>query len=140
MALIIGILYIIVCILCIIYIRKKKRLQNKPENDMNRLSSLSHNINGTGDTMDVHAISPMSTTEMVGTNTTSNGGGGGVVKGEYNDPYSDSNALHMWLHNVGLTEYYQLFIDQGFGDKMSALSTLTEDDLKEIGITKMAHR
>merc|ERR1712113_981447 len=44
------------------------------------------------------------------------------------------------MGTLGMEQYYSLFIEQGFGDKMTALSKLNDNDLKEIGITKMAHR
>eukprot|EP00483_Globobulimina_turgida_P008523 UN08540 len=56
------------------------------------------------------------------------------------DVYSDHNALSMWLNSIGLMEYFDLFIEQGFGEQMLTLSTLTDADLIKLGITKLAHR
>eukprot|EP01084_Bolivina_argentea_P192951 331136_1 len=40
-------------------------------------------------------------------------------------------------------EYFNIFVKEGFGDdisQMEALSKLTDDQLKSIGISKLAHR
>ncbi len=39
-----------------------------------------------------------------------------------------------------MLEYYDLFVEQGFGEQMNMLSTLTDEDLQGIGITNMTHR
>ena len=40
----------------------------------------------------------------------------------------DHNELKAWLMGMGLTEYFDLFMDQGFGDQMGTLSTLINQD------------
>merc|ERR1712232_789233 len=57
--------------------------------------------------------------------------------------FSNENTLKMWLDGIGMTQYLQLFLDEGFGDDLAqsdALSKLTNDDLSRMGIKKLAHR
>ncbi len=50
----------------------------------------------------------------------------------------DNASIAHWLQEIGLAEYSQLFIDQAIS--VDLLSTLSDDDLKELGITVMGHR
>jgi len=52
----------------------------------------------------------------------------------------DDDALKVWLNNIQMAEYYDLFNEQGFCEHMDSLQKLTNDELREMGITKMAHR
>ena len=54
--------------------------------------------------------------------------------------YGDSAALRMWLNNIGMVQYYDTFIQHGFGDAISALQTINDGDLTMMGISKLAHR
>ncbi len=52
-------------------------------------------------------------------------------------------TLESWLNNVGLTKYYTVFVENGFGDghrTNAALLDLNDDDLMDIGITNKEHR
>eukprot|EP01083_Nonionella_stella_P161116 527344_1 len=50
------------------------------------------------------------------------------------------NELIVWMKNtVGLEEYIEVMIENGFGD-MNDLAFMTMEDLKEMGVTKLAHR
>ena len=58
--------------------------------------------------------------------------------------FGDSNiginqAVNGWLNEIGLSEYYGLFINSGCDD-METILSLTDDDLKELGIHKLGHR
>merc|ERR1712228_51367 len=116
------ILLICICclLLCIIFLillicKKKKMNANKDKND--------------DEMMEMHRIKSMSL--------------GNKESQELNaepDVYSDKNALLLWLKSIGLMEYLDLFIEQGFDTQMSTLSSLTDDDLISIGIEKCAHR
>ncbi len=44
------------------------------------------------------------------------------------------------LTDLGLSQYYNVFVEQGFDDQVSSLSEITENDLKEMGIKKIGHR
>eukprot|EP00483_Globobulimina_turgida_P003782 UN03788 len=46
----------------------------------------------------------------------------------------------MWLNNINLMVYYDLFVEHGFADGTSTVFDLNSDDLQEMGITKVAHR
>eukprot|EP01084_Bolivina_argentea_P077168 139892_1 len=51
--------------------------------------------------------------------------------------------LASWLKNISLMEYYDIFTANGYTqgqNLMTALSETTNDDLKEMGIKKVAHR
>ena len=50
------------------------------------------------------------------------------------------NEVQLWLRNtVSREEYCKLFHENGF-ETMDEVLTITETDLKELGITKMGHR
>lgn len=58
--------------------------------------------------------------------------------------YLDAEALDVlqkWLHDLRLPveEYLKLFISQGF-DNLQTIALLKEDDIAQIGITKIGHR
>merc|ERR1712154_630861 len=55
-------------------------------------------------------------------------------------PFSNDNALKMWLNNIGLIEYYDTFVENGFSEGTEVLSDLNNEDLKDMGIKKVAHR
>merc|ERR1740123_2804458 len=60
-----------------------------------------------------------------------------------NDVFNNANTLRLWLNSIGMSQYLQAFIDEGFGDEMSqtdALQCLTNGQLKEMGVNKIAHR
>ena len=48
-------------------------------------------------------------------------------------------VLKEWLNSVGMGEYEASLRDEGF-DNVSSLRDLEKDDLKEIGVAKLAHR
>merc|ERR1712181_91708 len=53
-----------------------------------------------------------------------------------------TDEVRQFLNEVDagfVEEYYALFMDQGF-DSMEVIRTLSDEDLKEIGISKMGHR
>jgi len=55
---------------------------------------------------------------------------------------SESDSVKAFLLNIGAVfceEYYPLFLNQGF-DSMELVRTLSDGDLKEIGICKLGHR
>merc|ERR1712176_1571854 len=57
--------------------------------------------------------------------------------------FSNANTIKIWLNGIGMGQYLQLFIDEGFGDELpqsEALQCLTDQQLKEMGIKKLAHR
>ena len=53
-------------------------------------------------------------------------------------------TLESWLSELDLMDYYNIFLQNGFGDAESvdfrALQSLKEQNLKDLGIKKMAHR
>jgi len=51
-----------------------------------------------------------------------------------------SNGLHEWLQNIDMLEYFGLFAEHGFDSQMQGLKTLSKEDLKEMGIHKIADR
>ena len=60
----------------------------------------------------------------------------------YSEGTMMSNPVKAFLMEIGrdfCSEYYQLFMNQGF-DSMELMRTLSEEDLKEIGIDKLGHR
>ena len=46
--------------------------------------------------------------------------------------------MYAWLAEIGLAEYCATIKQQGY-DNIHDLSTLTKDDLHELGITKQMH-
>ena len=55
---------------------------------------------------------------------------------------SESDPIKAFLMEIGrdfCSEYYQLFMNQGF-DSVELMWTMSEEDLKEIGIQKLGHR
>ncbi|TDJ70539.1 MAG: adenylate cyclase, partial [Proteobacteria bacterium] len=51
---------------------------------------------------------------------------------------SGSNDIETWLHRIGLAEYATLFRENDLD--LTLLPDLTNDDLKELGITSLGHR
>eukprot|EP01084_Bolivina_argentea_P148036 258904_1 len=130
-------LCVIICLLCLLLYYKKRNRNKKQdfkrtehEIELERVTSVSDNI----------PSSPVGTTPLVSSTSNMN-----TTEQEQNieinqDPYSDTNALRMWLDNIDLIQYHDVFINEGFGDHMSALHKLNNDDLKDMGINKIAHR
>ena len=61
---------------------------------------------------------------------------------QMNNGYNSSrnNAIYQWLCDIDLQdEYYHLFINHGIED-IRTISTLTKDDLIQIGVVKLGHR
>merc|ERR1712176_236268 len=57
-----------------------------------------------------------------------------------NMKYRKKMELKDWLeHDLELSEYYQLFIDEGIDD-LQTLKLLNYEQLKEIGVKKLGHR
>lgn len=66
-----------------------------------------------------------------------------LVRPSSSSPFSNETTLKFWLNSIGMNEYLELFIKEGFGDdiaQMRALTNLTDNQLKSIGINKLAHR
>merc|ERR1712129_570289 len=57
-----------------------------------------------------------------------------------NEDEEVGTALREWLKGMDLAEHYDVFAQHGFATKMKALKAVTEEDLKEMGIAKMADR
>merc|ERR1711971_1114280 len=57
-----------------------------------------------------------------------------------NEDEEVGTALREWLKGMDLEEHYDVFAEHGFDTKMKALKAVTEEDLKEMGIAKMADR
>ncbi len=51
---------------------------------------------------------------------------------------SGSNDIETWLHSIGLAEYATLFRENDLD--VTLLPELTNDDLKELGVTSLGHR
>eukprot|EP00483_Globobulimina_turgida_P010773 UN10794 len=49
------------------------------------------------------------------------------------------NELNKWLNRCNLSQYYGNFAQHGFDVEFDLVYTLSEDDLRHIGISKMAH-
>uniref|UniRef100_A0A8C1VS34 Si:dkeyp-9d4.3 n=1 Tax=Cyprinus carpio TaxID=7962 RepID=A0A8C1VS34_CYPCA len=49
------------------------------------------------------------------------------------------STLAEWLSAIGLSQYYQTLVQNGY-DNMDFISDITLEDLKEIGITKLGHQ
>jgi len=64
----------------------------------------------------------------------------GVDEIQEMDPYSHRFALMTWLESMDLMEYFDTFVQNGFGDSMGLAQALDDHSLKEMGITKVAHR
>ena len=94
----------------------------------------------------LHAVSSISTldspstTNTRGTLTT---GGGSAFNRKHKESEPGEIKLVSWLEEVGLLQYYDLFVENGFGDGEQleiALSEMTNEDLKDMGVSKVAHR
>merc|ERR1712130_367034 len=49
------------------------------------------------------------------------------------------NGIKAWLKRIGLMQYFDVFIENGF-DTMSTLILLQQTDLNGMGINKIGHR
>merc|ERR1712129_152881 len=49
-------------------------------------------------------------------------------------------GLMTWLNGMNLTQYYNAFVENGFGEQLMAVTELNDDDLKQIGVKLMGHR
>ncbi|KAK7166713.1 hypothetical protein R3I93_006468 [Phoxinus phoxinus] len=54
-------------------------------------------------------------------------------------PQEKPASLAEWLSAIGLNQYYQTLVQNGY-DNMDFISDITLEDLKEIGITKLGHQ
>ena len=51
------------------------------------------------------------------------------------------HQLEQWLQSIGLSQYCDVFVENGFGECVDALSEVTDEMLEErMGIVVMAHR
>eukprot|EP01084_Bolivina_argentea_P074338 134866_1 len=125
-------LLLINCILVIIVYKRKHR---KVRNNVDNINT------GLGVEMQkVQSVEVMSETDM---QTDINGVDIGKQNVVVNDTYSNKNTLKYWLNDIGLDEYFDIFVKEGFGDdisQMETLETLTNDQLQSMGIQKIAHR
>ena len=65
----------------------------------------------------------------------------GLAGGEFNSGNSNeiNQAVMGWLNEIGLNNYYWLFINSGCDD-LETILTLNDNDLREMGIQKLGHR
>ncbi|KAF5889992.1 caskin-1-like isoform X2, partial [Clarias magur] len=54
-------------------------------------------------------------------------------------PKEKTTSLAEWLSLIGLSQYYQTLVQNGY-DNMDFVSDITLEDLQEIGITKLGHQ
>jgi len=54
--------------------------------------------------------------------------------------YQNGQKLTDWLSEMHLNQYLGVFVENGFEDHMDALTELRNDDLRDMGISIMAHR
>eukprot|EP01084_Bolivina_argentea_P044750 82331_1 len=64
---------------------------------------------------------------------------------EINEPNEQPGAITLksWLTNIDLMEYYDVFVENGFGvghNTDATLFDLNDEDLMDMGITKVAHK
>merc|ERR1712107_205448 len=52
----------------------------------------------------------------------------------------EQTELRQWLGEIGLTQYFDLFVEHGYGADTSQLKKLDDATLIRMGIKKMAHR
>lgn len=52
----------------------------------------------------------------------------------------EMKKLGQWLDGIGMKQYQFLFVEEGFGDRFQDILHLKEEDLKELGVAKLAHR
>ena len=55
-----------------------------------------------------------------------------------NNNNNDNHEIKQWLNEIGLNEYYETLKDQGY-ETVDDILTITENDLKELGIKKQMH-
>ena len=58
--------------------------------------------------------------------------------GGNNNNNDDNHEVKQWLNDIGLGEYYQTLKYQGY-ETVDDVLTITDNDLKELGITKQMH-
>ena len=63
-----------------------------------------------------------------------------IEKQEVVEEEQEATELKEWLDKIDLGVYYEPFLQNGFGKQVSVLSDLTDEDLREIGVTLMGHR
>ena len=56
-----------------------------------------------------------------------------------NDALFQQNMFKSWLTDVGLPQYYQIFVDNGFENVSYLKNDVTIEHLEKIGITKLGH-
>eukprot|EP01084_Bolivina_argentea_P302938 522973_1 len=56
------------------------------------------------------------------------------------DPYSNHMTLKVWLDNINMGQYYNIFEKNGFSEEINTLTDVTDNDLEKMGIHKIAHR
>ena len=49
-------------------------------------------------------------------------------------------GLEQWLTEMGLEQYYAVFVENGFDDLSFVLGTIRDEDLKAMGVDKIGHR
>merc|ERR1712087_969989 len=49
-----------------------------------------------------------------------------------------NEAVLKWLSDIGLADYYDLFVGEGY-ESTADMQSLTENDLRALGITKQMH-
>eukprot|EP01084_Bolivina_argentea_P038399 70984_1 len=128
--------FIICCITCLIITYFKKKKNHKKEQDILKNTGDTMELARIGSTSEVISISdaiPIATNDTTTTLVTSE-------PDTENQPFSHQNALKMWLNNIGLIEYFDIFIENGFNDGTAELLDLTNQDLKDMGINKVRHR
>ena len=58
------------------------------------------------------------------------------------DAAMENDEVGVWLREINIKyfdEYYHCFVDNGF-DTERVIKTMTDDDLRDIGVNKMGHR
>ena len=65
----------------------------------------------------------------------------GLAAGEFGIGNSNevNQAVLGWLNEIGLNNYYWLFMNSGCDD-LETILTLNDNDLREMGIEKLGHR
>eukprot|EP01084_Bolivina_argentea_P143562 252044_1 len=53
---------------------------------------------------------------------------------------TETHQVYVWLEKLNLMQYYNCFIDNGFGDLETIMKITTKQQLIEIGIDKLGHR
>eukprot|EP01084_Bolivina_argentea_P245811 411464_1 len=147
----IGVLLVFVCCIVVFFWFKNKKEKQKREEmidkkyevynnnvatELTRVKSMSSN--GEQEVNDEINIEEVQPNVEMDTNTNMIIDAVNAEPDVYND--ERQSAVKMWLDNIDLVQYYQLFVEHGIGDEMNKLLNLTEEDLENMGIKKMAHR